>query len=172
MPQNTLIGAAGEHLVLSNILKRGIIANQTPKNTEGFDILTLNVDGTPSPPIQVKTTMNKNGWIMEEKHEIPIENLIFCFVYLENNHNSSEIFVIDSKKVAYIIKNHHKIWLKLPGRNGQPHNPTKMRKLFRNPFGRMRNNFEDYLTEEDLNFINEHSNGWIDQHKDTWHAFN
>ena len=81
--QSSVIGAAGEHLVLSELLKRGYVAGLAPFNVKDYDIVVLNKDGTNSFPIQVKTTAsNKRGWIMQKKHEKPVKDLIYCFVYL------------------------------------------------------------------------------------------
>ena len=103
--QSAVIGAAGEHLVLSNLLRLNYIAGKAPDNTKDYDLVVLNSDGTTSFPIQVKTTIDKKkSWILSEKHEKPIKNLIYCFVYIESKSSFSEIFVIEfSGSVSAII---------------------------------------------------------------------
>jgi hypothetical protein len=51
-----LIGAAGEHLVLSRLLARGLLALQAPRGTRKADILVNPLDGGRPVLIQVKTT--------------------------------------------------------------------------------------------------------------------
>jgi len=170
--QSSVIGAAGEHLVLSELLKRNFVAGLAPFNTKDYDIVVLNKDGTNSFPIQVKTTSNnKRGWVMQEKHETPIKDLYYCFVYMTSALDNTEIYIVDSKTVANVIKTAHKIWLKVPGRNGQKHNPTKMRFFSRNVTANYFKNFDDYkdyLDEKEINFLNNYQEGWLEKFKDNW----
>ena len=67
-----LVGAAGEHLVLSRLLARGILAAQAPRGTRKADILVNHFDGKAPCLIQVKTRSGKGadgGWHMKAKHE-------------------------------------------------------------------------------------------------------
>jgi len=41
----SLIGAAGEHLVLSRLLANGFLAAQAPRGTREVDILVNGIDG-------------------------------------------------------------------------------------------------------------------------------
>ena len=43
-PQSSVIGAAGEHLVLSHLLRLGFIAGKTPDFTKDYDLVALNED--------------------------------------------------------------------------------------------------------------------------------
>lgn len=178
LPQTSVIGAAGEHLVLSHLLKNNFVAGTAPYNTKDYDLVVLSKDGAASSPIQVKTAMQHkksgatDGWILRDKHEIALPNLIFCFVrmYLDSDH--SEIHIIDSKTVAYAAKLSHQIWLKLPGLKGRPHKDTAMRQLmhdYRKISGIKNNpNLKDYLNTEELKFLNDYSLGWMDKYKDNW----
>lgn len=51
--EGALIGNAGEYFVIAELLKRGIIAAQTPRNATAFDILAT--DGNRTVKIRVKT---------------------------------------------------------------------------------------------------------------------
>jgi hypothetical protein len=169
-PQSAVLGAAGEYLVLSNLLRLNFVAGKAPDNTKNYDLIVLNKNGTSSSPIQVKTTFRKDGWILNKKHETPIKNLFFCFVYMSKTSSNSEIYIIDSETVSYSIKTSHKIWLKLPGAKGKKHNDTAMRQLTRdhkNIFAK-KSNYKEYLNKEEINFINEHGSGWINKYKDAW----
>ena len=39
--QSAVIGSAGEHLVISLLLRRNFIAGLAPQNTEDFDIVVM-----------------------------------------------------------------------------------------------------------------------------------
>ena len=67
--QSAVVGASGEHLVLSNLLRLNFVAGKAPDNTKDYDLIVLNKDGTSSSPIQVKTSIRKErGWILQKKH--------------------------------------------------------------------------------------------------------
>ena len=59
-PQSSVIGAAGEHMVLSHLMRLGFISGKTPDFTKDYDLVVLNEDGNNSAPIQVKTTTIQN----------------------------------------------------------------------------------------------------------------
>ena len=129
MVEKNLIGAAGEHLVLSRLLARGILASQAPRGTRKADILVNPLDGGPPLLIQVKTTLHtgkRAKWHMKEKHEeISDKDMFYCFVDLGDK--DSSVFVVPAKKVAQAIRSSHTVWLKTPGKNGQAHNDNVMR---------------------------------------------
>jgi hypothetical protein len=92
-PQSAILGASGEYLVLSHLLRLNFVAGKAPENTKDYDLIVLNRDGTSSSPIQVKTTFKEMHWLLQEKHEKPIKNLIFCFVYMSKDSHKNEIFI-------------------------------------------------------------------------------
>ena len=176
-PQPATIGAMGEHFVLSQLLKHNFVAGFAPHNTKDYDIVVLNRDGNISFPVQVKTvlynkTLTEGEWILKDKHEVPIKNLIFCFVRLNRDSKESNVYIMDSNKVAHLAKKCHEIWLKIPGLKNQKHNDTNMRKMmsdFRKTIGKRKyEDLKDYLNEEDINFMENHSKGWMDKYEDNW----
>ena len=172
-PQPAVIGASGEYLVLSHLLRLNLIAGTAPENTKDYDLIVLNKDGTTSFPIQVKTTIDKkDGWILKDKHEKIIKNLIFIFVAMNSNSKDSEIYVLNSELVANLVKQSHEIWLKLPGLNGKKHQSTSMRHLMRDYSKisglRKIQDKEKYLNKSDIEFIDKYSDGWINEYKDRW----
>ena len=130
-----LIGAAGEHLVLSRLLAMGLLASQAPRGTRKADILVNPLDGGRPVLIQVKTTAGSNtraGWHMNVKHEsIKDTDLFYCFVNLQVK--QPDVYVIPALVVAKTIKNIHTNWLKTPGAKGQQHNDNDMRMISNRP---------------------------------------
>jgi len=137
-----LIGAAGEHLVLSRLLARQVLASKAPFNAYMADILVNPTDKGRPLLIQVKTTSGRGPtkkktrsgkkpikkWLLNKKDEPnTAPNLFYCFVDLSGEHPS--VYVIPSKLVATRIKTGHQDWLKTPGRKGQKHNDSAMRAL-------------------------------------------
>ena len=130
--EKNLIGAAGEHLVLSRLLSRGILAAQAPFNAFKADILINPSDGGKPYLIQVKTRLSVGkklrGWPLSEKNERFAEtNFYYCLVDLSIQ--ESKIYVVPSKKVAAVVAESHSNWLAKPGKKGQAHNDSSMRKL-------------------------------------------
>ena len=146
-----LTGAAGEHLVLSRLLSRGFLAAQAPRGTRKADILVNYLDGGTPCLIQVKSRQfgSDGGWHMSEKHETMIEpDLFYCFVDFEPEH--PKVFVVPSQVVAEAIKSDHQIWLATPGRHGQAHNDTKMRRIRPNSNGKDSKWLEEFAENWDL----------------------
>jgi hypothetical protein len=128
-----LVGAAGEHLVLSRLLSRGFLAAQAPRGTRKADILVNHLDGSAPYLIQVKARSRgkDRGWHMNAKHETQRDSdLFYCFVDFDAEHPF--VYVIPSQVVADVITEGHQQWLDTPGKNGQPHNPTTFRRLLPN----------------------------------------
>ena len=124
-----LVGAAGEHLVLSRLLSKGVLAAQAPRGARKADVLVNHLDGKPPCLIQVKTRSGTNassGWHMGEKHEvISDKDLFYCFVSIEGA--ETFVYVVPAAKVAKVVKDSHETWLNTPGAKGQKHNDSKMR---------------------------------------------
>lgn len=118
--QTQLIGAAGEHLVLSRLLSRGILAAQAPQGTRKADIIVHPIDGGTPWLIQVKTRLKGSvggGWKMDDKHlSDKSSNLIYCFVDL--NASPEKVYVIPARKVAEVLSEADKLWMKKPKRDG------------------------------------------------------
>ena len=114
----SLVGAAGEHLVLSRLLSRDLLASQAPRGTRKVDVLVNPLDGGKPRLIQVKTRTavgNSLGWHMGLKHEsISEKDLFYCFVNLELV--DPVVYVIPSRIVAKVVKDSHAEWLATLGK--------------------------------------------------------
>jgi hypothetical protein len=132
----SLVGAAGEHLVLARLLSRGLLASQAPRGTRKADLLVNPLDGGKPRLIQVKTrsAVGKSlGWHMSLKHEsISERDLFYCFVNLDLL--APTVYVIPSRFVAKVVRDSHAEWLSLPGQKGQKHNDSDMRRI-KNDYG-------------------------------------
>ena len=170
--QSSAIGTSGEYLVLSELIKKGYVAGLAPQNIKDFDIVVLNSDGTNSFPMQVKTTTKKKrAWVMQEKHETPIKDLVYCFVYMTELLEQTEIYIIDSKIVGHKLKLGHQIWLKTPSRDGSPHNDTKMRQLDEGYSDKnidSLKNIKNLLTENEIEHLGKYKIGWMEKYKNNW----
>ena len=149
-----LVGAAGEHLVLSRLLSKGVLAAQAPRGARKADILVNHLDGKPPCLIQVKTRISARdsaGWHMGEKHEaVADRDMFYCFVALDGAETS--VYVIPAKKVAQVIRDSHATWLRTPGLKGQKHNDSKMRFL--------KNNYRLKVKSA--------PDGWMDEYLEAW----
>jgi hypothetical protein len=151
----SLIGAAGEHLVLSRLLARGMLAAQAPRGVRKADILVNHLDGKPPCLIQVKTRLgvgSRRTWAMNVKHQsITDKDLFYCFVDL--GEDSPIVFVIPAKKVAAVINESHKKWMATPGKKGQAHNDNDMRRI------------GDDIAVPNLKSA---PTGWLDEYLENW----
>lgn len=149
-----LLGAAGEHLVLSRLLLRGFLAAQAPHNVRKADILVNHLDAKPPCLIQVKARSGKGadgGWHMKQKHEeIYDKDMFYCFVDFEPANPS--VYVIPAEKVAEVVRQSYATWLSQPGKNGKPHNDTDMRRI------------RNYYSWN----VQAAPNGWMDEFLENW----
>jgi hypothetical protein len=125
------VGIKGKDLVAAELSRRGYIAK--PNNTRGNHILASNSDATRSVAIQVRTARSvRPAWILKEKAEADLaENLRYVFVCLAPE-GSATFYVVPGQVVASYVHESHAEWLKTPGRQGQAHRDTPMRR-FKDP---------------------------------------
>jgi hypothetical protein len=128
-----------------------VLAAQAPRGARKADVLVNFLDGGTPALIQVKSRQSgaDGGWHMSEKHEEQVdEDLFFCFVDFEPS--SPTVHVLPARVVAETLRVDHQIWLDTPGRKGQAHNPTKMRRLRPNSNGKESGWLNAYLENWDL----------------------
>jgi hypothetical protein len=132
--QSTLLGAAGEHFVLCQLLRRGYIAALAPLGVPNADILITDTEGQRLVAIQVKTRRNigaDKGWHMKPKHERLIsDSLFYSFVnFGDGLEDRTQTHVVPSAVVAAAIRESHQYWLKTPGVKGRPHKDSQVRRF-------------------------------------------
>jgi hypothetical protein len=105
---NSLIGIAGVHFVVSELSLRGLVALPTIRNTAGIDIVVVNTNGTLHANIQVKTSKDKVGFwpIGSRFNEWRGENNLYAFVRYLKNELRFEVFLESAENVAeQVVKN-------------------------------------------------------------------
>mgnify|MGYP001595571132 CR=1 FL=1 len=157
-----LFGVAGEHYVLSELLRRGYIAALAPTGVPNTDIVVTDIEGSRLCAIQIKTRRGvgaDGGWHMKDKHEkIRGDRLFYCFVdFLESNDVRPIVYVMPSAVVADTISAAHRKWLNTPGKKGQPHKDGEMRRLL-----------PDYVKTFGVK-DNPYPVGWLAPYRDAWH---
>ena len=137
----SLIGISGAHFVAAEMSRKGYVVTLTSRNTEGIDILASNKDGTKTVAIQVKTTEGKTeprAWILSKKSEnLKSANLFYVFVTLKKD-QIPDFFIVSSADVAHYIQTDHEYWMNKPGKQGQAHKESDIRK-FRDTEGKYLN---------------------------------
>jgi hypothetical protein len=131
---STTRGAAGEHFVMYQLLRRNMIAALAPTGVPNTDIVVTDKLGDRLCAVQVKVRREKGsdgGWHMGQKHEeIESPNLFYCFVdFGRELTDAPKTWIVPSAVVAKFIREMHKDWLRTPGRNDQQRNDTKFRRF-------------------------------------------
>jgi hypothetical protein len=84
--EKALVGPAGEHYVLYQLYRHGMLASLAPPGTPTVDVLVLAADQSVVATVQVKTRTYgaDGGWHMSAKHEHIVEpRCFYAFVDLE-----------------------------------------------------------------------------------------
>jgi hypothetical protein len=160
--QASLLGAAGEHYVLSQLLRRSYIAALAPQGVPSADIVITDLVGQRLCAIQVKTRRDigtDKGWHMKPKHERLVSDwLFYCFVDLGSDFlDRTTTYVVPSNIVATALRESHRKWLDTPGMHGQPHKDSAVRR---------------FLPDYSKVFGPEHPTygpGWIEKYRESWH---
>ncbi len=137
-----LTGVAGEYFVAAELSRRGFVATLTLRNTRGIDILASNADATKSVGIQVKTSQGtRPDWILNAKAEMDVaENLFYVFVRLPAQ-GEPAFYVVPRPVVAAQVRDAHTKWRETPGRKGQQHGVSNIRK-FNDPDGKYKDQWD------------------------------
>ena len=134
MSPSSLLDAAGEHYVLSQLLHRGLIVALAPVGVPTAAIVITGDAGERACALQVKTRReigSDGGWHMNAKHEATRgASLFYVFLSFPNDlHKLPDAFVIPSGVVSDALYQTHRAWLARPGRGGVPHKDGDMRRF-------------------------------------------
>lgn len=155
----TLTGAAGEHFVMSQLLRRGLIAALAPTGVPNCDIVVTDDIGDRLCAVQVKTRNNlgtDGGWHMSKKHEaLTSTTLFYCFVDFGDGATAApSTYVVPAAVVAKALADCHKAWLLQPGEKGQQRRDNDMRRL--------RPGYDNLE-------VPEYGSGWLEPYREAWH---
>jgi hypothetical protein len=158
---STTLGAAGEHYVMCQLLRRGFIAALAPAGVPNADIIVTDEIGDRLCAVQVKARVDKGadgGWHMKAKHELlASDTLFYAFVDFGPELTSAPTcFIVPSAIVAEVIRQSHRLWLATPGQHGQQRKDGELRRFLPDydrvklPFGR--------------------GAGWLEQYRERWQS--
>jgi hypothetical protein len=113
---SSLLGAAGEHFVMSQLLRQGFIAALGPVGVPNCDIVVTDDIGDRLCAVQVKTCRDigsDGGWYMQQKHEtLRSPTLIYTFVdFGKTKTTQPSVFVVPASVVGSTLEAAHKAWL-------------------------------------------------------------
>ena len=126
-----LSGVAGEYFVAAELSRRGYMASVTLRNSDSIDIHASTPKGESLFAIQVKTQqIATRSWPLNTKAEkLASPNLYYVFVSFKGMLERPDYFIVPSVIVAERVRLMHEKWLLAPGKKGQKHNETTMRKF-------------------------------------------
>jgi hypothetical protein len=132
--KSTVLGAAGEHYVMCQLLRRGMIAALAPVGVPNADIVVTDDIGARLCAVQVKARQEKGtdgGWHMGAKHErLVSDTLFYCFVnFGKTLLDAPECFLVPSAVVADVLARSHHTWLTTPGKAGQQRSDSDFRRF-------------------------------------------
>jgi hypothetical protein len=149
-----IVGAAGEHFVMYELLRRNFVAALTPEGVPSVDILISDLSGGHLASLQVKTaSAPRRTWPLSPKNETLItDRLFYCFVMPRDDKMSSpDCWIIPSDIVAEHVTICHRTWLSGKPKRGLTRADGARRAMHKNcePFER-------------------YAQGWLDQYYDNW----
>jgi hypothetical protein len=157
--KSTVLGAAGEHYVMCQLLRRGLIAALAPAGVPNADVVVTDQIGSRLCAVQVKSRVEKGsdgGWHMKKKHEeLASPSLFYAFVdFGRQLTDQSQCFIVPSSIVANVIRHSHQTWLQGKGRGDRLRQDSEFRR-FLPDFDRM-------------GIMIGCGAGWLDPYRDAW----
>jgi len=131
----SLARIAGSKFVAEELSQRGFKTSVSyGKNSVDFHASKLSNNKVFD--LQVKTTQSgRRSWVLHGKDELnSYDNLFYVFVLLKVEPERPEYFIVPGKQVAETLSIGYTKWISTPGRNGQKHNYSDVRK-FNDPKG-------------------------------------
>jgi hypothetical protein len=155
-PNPTILGAAGEHYVMCQLLRRNMIAALAPAGVPNSDIVVTDKLGDRLCAVQVKVRReagSDGGWHMGQKHEgLVSPNLFYCFVDFGSSlTDPPRTWIVPSAVVAKFVREIHQDWLSTPGKKGQQRNDNNLRRF-----------------TPEYKPLPEYKMGWLQQYLENW----
>ncbi|MBM4041561.1 MAG: hypothetical protein FJ290_23930 [Planctomycetes bacterium] len=147
--EGTLVGNAGEHYVVAELLKRGVIAALTPRNSPAFDILATRDDRTVRVRVKTKSEQyNDWQWVVKKDgtlfRRLARHDDFTVLVNLTQQTRDLTFYILPTWKLNRWLVKDFDDWLKTPGKKGRRHDPanTKRNLTFPKFQGRLRRHLE------------------------------
>lgn len=139
--QGALIGNAGEHYVMGELLKRGWIAGLAPRNAPAFDIIATRADRVVR--IRVKTkrtefsdwqwTTHKDGKIFRHLDDRDTRDFLVLVNMEGNTTGCSEFFVLLTHEINRWLEEDFETWRLSPGPHGRKHSEANRHRSLKHP---------------------------------------
>lgn len=134
-------GAAGEHYVVAELLRRGFFADVLYSCAKDYDILAFNPEKNKSFRIQVKANQsNQKKWQIGKHEPIYDNNMFFVFINLVEL-ESPVFYVVPSKIVHDKVENRHQS----PKENGGKRSDIRKFVFEEDEYKKYENNWEILL---------------------------
>ncbi len=136
----SIVGSAGEYLVMGELLRRGVLAALVPKNAPGFDILAT--DRRRTVHIRVKTKLGGTDWQWNAASgdwRAPVFKRKavndYCVLVDLARKDAANFLVVKTGTLERWLMAGHKEWLEEPGVRGQGHSSENTRRILRESSG-------------------------------------
>lgn len=107
---SAVTGSAGEHYVLYQLHRHGLIAALAPRGAHDADIIVFSPEMSVGSMIQVKTRTygRDGGWHMREKHEAMAHPRMF-YALVDLEPDAPVVYVVPSGVVADVLRAAHQL---------------------------------------------------------------
>ena len=173
---STILGAAGEHYVLAELLRRGFIAAKAPEGVPNFDIVITDLLGQRLAAIQVKTRRDypggDKGWHMKSKHEeLSSDHMFYVFVDVGASEDAPvSFYVLPSSLVATVCRISHEIWRLTPNSNGGEHGDSPLRRMLpKYELPKYAQKMGYRPPKKHAEFFESYAAGWMEKYRNAWH---
>ncbi len=126
----SLIGNAGEYGVVSELLKRQVVAALVPRNTRAFDILAAQKEKTVRIRVKTKSAdvdiwqwnAKRDGTIFAELTDDQTDFIVLVSLGADTDRNL--YFILPTRLVNEWLQKGYEDWLAQPGLRGKQHDPS------------------------------------------------
>ena len=151
--EGTLIGNAGEYYVAAELLKRGVVAALAPRNAPAFDILAARGGKTIRIRVKTKSAQYTDWqWVVKQDGSIFRDlsaNADFTvLVNLTVDTRDLEFYVLPTEVLNRWLLDDFDMWVRAPGKNNRPHDPTNKKRHLN--FPKFRERLQTYLHNWEL----------------------
>jgi len=136
--EGTLIGNAGEFYVAAELLKRGVIAALAPRNAPAFDIIATKDRKTVRVRVKTKSSEYTDWqWVVKKDgsifRDLATSDDFTVLVNLTKDTKDMGFFVVPTSVLNDWLVEDFNEWIRTPGKNGRPHDPTNKKRHLKEP---------------------------------------